>query len=301
MFNRLPSLNSIKTFEAAARLKSFKQAASELNVSPTAVSHQVRALEDNLKIRLFERRTRSVLLTKEGEQLAASANKLLQDLLNVVNELTSAPNTITLGTTSSFAAMWLVPNLADFQKQNPDIDVKIMADDSLIDIENDRRVDMVIRYGCFRPEQLGASLLAQEALGFFATPDYWLAHAGDFENATFHSTQFKNTDLPSLEIEPLLKNSLPNSTSNSAQINIRYYDDENQTVQAALSGQGIAIISKVLVATPLANGWLQQGLDKSTEELSGLDYYCIIPQRNQHNKAALRLESWLQTQLSAAK
>ena len=146
-------------------------------MTPTAISHQIRTLEDSLKIRLFERKTRAVTLTKEGELLAESANQSLQNLLSTVNQLKGSPRTLTISTTSSFAAMWLVPNLADFQQQHPDIDIQIRAEEALIDIEHDRRVDMAIRHGeppkPLETKALILQFLIQESIGFFATPDYW--------------------------------------------------------------------------------------------------------------------------------
>lgn len=292
MFQQLPSLNAIKAFESAARLNSFKDAATELNVTPTAISHQIRALEDNLKVRLFERKTRVVTLTKEGELLALSANKSLQDLLSTVSQLKGSPRTLTISTTSSFAAMWLVPNLADFQSQYPDIDIQIRAEEALIDIEHDRRVDMAIRYGepPKQPETkaLIYQPLIQESIGFFATPDYWKKHSKNPSEAVFFCTQWKNPNLPNLRIEEAIKNIVADS-----QPNIRYFNDENLTAQAALSGQGIGVISQLTVEASLHNGWLKQGEQDLSKIFTGLHYYLVIPARQQQNQAANHFQNWL--------
>ena len=297
MFQQLPSLNAIKAFESAARLNSFKDAANELNVTPTAISHQIRTLEDSLKIRLFERKTRAVTLTKEGELLAASANQSLQDLLSTVNQLKGSPRTLTISTTSSFAAMWLVPNLAGFQQQHPDIDIQIRAEESLIDMEHDRRVDMAIRYGeppkQFETKALIHQPLIQESIGFFATPDYWKKHSKNTSEAVFFCTQWKNSKLPNLGIEETIK-----SIVEDTQPNIRYFHDENLTAQAALSGQGIAIISQLAVENSIKNGWLTQGTDKMATPITGLHYYLVIPKRVQTNQAAIRFKKWLQSTLA---
>lgn len=292
MFQQLPSLNAIKAFESAARLNSFKDAATELNVTPTAISHQIRALEDNLKVRLFERKTRAVTLTKEGELLALSANQSLQDLLSTVSQLKGSPRTLTISTTSSFAAMWLVPNLADFQSQYPDIDIQIRAEEALIDIEHDRRVDMAIRYGepPKQPETkaLIYQPLIQESIGFFATPDYWKKHSKNPSEAVFFCTQWKNPNLPNLRIEEAIKNIVADS-----QPNIRYFNDENLTAQAALSGQGIGVISQLTVEASLHNGWLKQGEQDLSKIFTGLHYYLVIPARQQQNQAANHFQNWL--------
>ncbi|SBS36954.1 Glycine cleavage system transcriptional activator [Marinomonas spartinae] len=292
MFHQLPSLNAIKAFESAARLSSFKDAANELNVTPTAISHQIRTLEDSLKVRLFERKTRAVTLTKEGELLAASANQSLQDLLSTVNQLKGSPQTFTISTTNSFAAMWLVPKLAHFQQRYPDIDIQIRAEESIIDMEHDRRVDMAIRYG-EPPKQLETKTLIhqpliQESIGFFATPDYWKKHNENLSEAVFFCTQWKNPNLPNLGIEETIKSIVANT-----QPHIRYFNDENLTAQAALSGQGIAIISQLAVANSIKNGWLMQGTDKMARSITGLHYYLVMPKRLKTNQAAIHFKEWL--------
>ncbi|RBP79562.1 LysR family transcriptional regulator [Marinomonas rhizomae] len=297
MFQQLPSLNAIKAFESAARLNSFKDAANELNVTPTAISHQIRALEDSLKVRLFERKTRAVTLTTEGKLLAASANQSLQDLLSTVSQLKGSSSTLTISTTSSFAAMWLVPNLADFQQQYPGIDIQIRAEETLIDMEHDRRVDMAIRYG-EPPKQreikaLTHQPLVQESLGFFATPEYWEKHRKNLSDVVFFCTQWKNPNLPNLGLEETIKSIVVDSRPN-----IRYFDDENLTAQAALSGQGIAIISQLAVENSIKNGWLTQGTDKMSKSITGLHYYLVIPKRVQTSQAAIHFKEWLQLTLA---
>ncbi|QUX97261.1 LysR family transcriptional regulator [Marinomonas sp. CT5] len=297
MFQQLPSLNAIKAFESAARLNSFKEAANELNVTPTAISHQIRALEDSLNIRLFERRTRAVTLTKEGELLAATANQSLQDLLSTINQLMGSPQTLTISTTSSFAAMWLVPNLADFQAQHPDLDIQIRAEESLIDIGHDRRVDLAIRYG-EPPQQGGNKLLIyqpliQESLGFFATPDYWKKFATNPSDATFFCTRWKNPNLPNLGIEDAIK-----KASTNTQPTIRYFNDENLTAQAALAGQGIGTLSQLAVENFVKNAWLTQGENKMAKHITGLNYYLIIPKRLHANQIVIHFQKWLQSTLA---
>jgi len=296
MFAQLPSLNSIKAFEAAARLRSFKEAANELSVSPTAVSHQIRGLEDKLQVRLFERKTREVSLTPEGERLAAVANQTLAELLKVVNELTQAGNTLTIGTTSSFATMWLVPRLAEFQDQHPGIDVRIKADDDLLDIKQRQGVDLVIRYGHFNVQQEGASLLLRESLNLFATSAYWKSVKQPIK-ASYLCTRLKNPKLAKINIEENLKNILATKKN----LNVRYFDEENQIIQAALAGQGIALVSGLLVENPVKNAWLTTSPYNDNDGLSGLDYYTIIPKWNQHNRAAKKFQAWLQSRLNGNK
>ncbi|GAA0694583.1 LysR substrate-binding domain-containing protein [Marinobacterium maritimum] len=294
MFARLPSLSSLRTFEAAARLLSFKSAAHELNVSPTAVSHQIRALEDRLQLCLFERRTRSVELTPEGERLAAAAHKAMHELNETVNELTRQANQLTVGTTASFAALWLVPKLHLFQQQYPGVELNIQAEDQLRDVEQDRRVDMVIRYGCCPQANAEASLLGQEALGLFATPAYW-QQLSVHSNPSVLVTSWKNPRLPRPNVQAWLQTieQMPSAAQ------IRSFDDENQVIQAALAGQGIALVSRLLVALPLHNGWLTAEPWKGVDNLRGLDYYTLIPERSASRSTVRQFASWLDATLKS--
>ncbi|WP_340678294.1 LysR substrate-binding domain-containing protein [Paraglaciecola sp.] len=291
MFKHLPSLTSIKVFEACARLQSFKLAAEELNVTSTAVSHQIRSLEEALHLKLFVRHVRSVSTTKEGELLAETASKVLCELMHTVNTLKTLPNTLRISTTNSFAAMWLVPNLSDFYQINPQSDIQIRADDALNNVDTDKGIDMVIRYGKYT-EQPEAELLFHESLGCFATPRHW-QDVSKVECWTFLCVEWKNAKLNQQDYRHLLEDIVPANKS----LHIRYFNDENQILQAALAGQGIAILSQLLVKTPLTQGWLQQGLNDVSDSLIGLDYYCIIPARSRESHAVFNFLSWLKDRI----
>jgi len=292
MFSRLPSLSCLRTFEAAARLQSFKAAAQELNVSPTAVSHQIRALEERLQLRLFERRTRAVGLTPEGEQLAVAAHKAMRELMEAVNTLSGQANRITLGTTTAFAALWLVPRLNAFRQQHSDVDIRVQAEDGLSAIEHDRRLDLVVRYGRCPEADSSVKWLGRERLGLFATPDYWRS-LDSARTLVLLVTRWKNPQLPKLDIEALLSPVL----DDPARLSVQAFDDENQVVQAALAGQGIAVSSRLLVAMPLDKGWLQPAPQEPSQAVLGLDYYAVIPERNAGKTAVQNLLNWLSASL----
>lgn len=295
MFGRLPSLSSLRTFEAAARLKSFKAAAQELNVSPTAVSHQVRALEDRLQLSLFERRTRAVVLTREGEQLAAAAYKALSVLQDTVDDLSGQASRLGVGTTSAFAALWLVRHLQDFHRRCPDIDVQMRADDALGDVEHDRRLDLVVRYGRCPENEGSVRLLYRETVRLYATAEYWHRLCQQ-DSLVVLQTEWKNPHLPKPDLTPLLA---PLQALGKP-LNVQAFDDENQVVQAALAGQGMAVCSQLLVALPVEKGWLQQAPERWMQTGEGLDYYVYLPRRSQNNRAAERFVQWLSEQLHAS-
>ncbi|MFT7009972.1 MAG: LysR family glycine cleavage system transcriptional activator [Colwellia sp.] len=194
MFSHLPQLNSIKVFDAAARLKSFKEAALELNVTPTAVSHQIRALEKKLGTLLFERKTRLITLTVEGDKLARVAHDSLLKISTVLEEISENQTVLTVNTTTAFAAQWLVPKLESFSRHHSDIRVVIKTGENLENLQKDRRVDLAIRYGNFDTQIENATKLVTERFGMYATRQY-LQNFPNIEDATLIETTWKNPKL----------------------------------------------------------------------------------------------------------
>ncbi|RBO84747.1 LysR family transcriptional regulator [Marinomonas aquiplantarum] len=290
MFQKLPSLKSIRAFEASARLGSFKAAAVELNVTLTAVSHQIRALEDKLNIKLFERRTRKVILTPEGKILANTAYQSLHGLLTKINALKKSPNNLTVSTTNSFAAKWLVPNLNLFQSLNPGINIQIQGEDEIVDIENDRRIDVVIRYGdssvLSHKSTLKSHALFTESFSLYATPSYWQTCLEEKPPIQFFATQWKNPTLAPLDFNEQLLSTFPRAK-------IQYFNDENFTIQAALSGQGIALLGQVAAEHSLKNHWLMCGKEDYFFQIQGQDYYLVIPQRVAHLSSVNAFKKWM--------
>lgn len=131
MSRRLPPLNSLRVFEAAARHLSFTRAAEELFVTQAAVSHQIKALEEFLSLKLFRRRNRSLLLTEEGQSYFLDIKDIFTSIAEATDKVLerSEKGALTISLPPSFAIQWLVPRLADFNAQEPDIDVRIKAVD----------------------------------------------------------------------------------------------------------------------------------------------------------------------------
>src|ERR1044071_2700244 len=127
MFARLPSLNGLRAFEAAARHLSFTQAASELNVTQTAISHQIKRLEEELGVRLFIRQNRSLALTAEAQDYLPGIRAAFNDLRLATDRLLRKDDdhVLTVSTLASLAAKWLLPRLTAFQEAHLGIDVRI--------------------------------------------------------------------------------------------------------------------------------------------------------------------------------
>lgn len=148
MARRLPPLNALKAFEAAARHLSFTKAAEELFVTQAAISHQIKTLEDFLGLPLFRRLNRSLILTYEGQLLLPAMSEALDLIMVTTDRLHRHQHSgmLNVATMDSLAANWLVPRMGRFRRENPDIDVRVSTSDQLIDYARDG-IDLGIRYG----------------------------------------------------------------------------------------------------------------------------------------------------------
>ncbi|HET7796218.1 MAG TPA: transcriptional regulator GcvA [Rhizobacter sp.] len=145
---RLPPLDLLEAFEAAARHLSFTRAAQELSLTQSAVSRQISALEDRLGVPLFQRLHRALRLTEAGHQLQVTTSAVLQQLQGVTEQLRPGQRqkTVVVTTTPGFAGLWLIPRLSAFTAQHPGVDVRISAGFQLAQLDRDG-VDLAIRYG----------------------------------------------------------------------------------------------------------------------------------------------------------
>ncbi len=290
MFDKLPPLNSLRAFEAAARLGSFKAAAEELHVTPTAISHQIRALEERLGSSLFLRKTRAVELTDSGEQLARAAHQALQQLAQAVEQIRERPPQLTVATTHAFAALVLAPRLETFYRDHPEIRVIVQTSEQWVDLERDRQVDVAIRYGR-PPEQPGVRVLAQEHIGLYGTAGY-VRKAATARSITVYETAWQNAQLPALgwtqwhERYPLP----------GQHVRRRQYSQEVQVIQAALAGEGLALASSLLVQPALQQGWLQPY--QPTHTIPGYAYSLQRAERAHGSEADTAFSEWLLATMS---
>jgi DNA-binding transcriptional LysR family regulator len=156
--NALPALDLLVGFEAAARHLSFTRAGEELFLTQSAVSRQIKDLEEQLGVPLFQRRHRALALTPEGQQFYAAAAQVLVTMRAATDRLRTRTGrqAIALTTTHSFAALWLIPRLAGFTRAHPEADVRITADTRVQDLERDG-LDIAIRHG--PPSLAGANAI----------------------------------------------------------------------------------------------------------------------------------------------
>ena len=144
----IPSLDLLQGFEAAARHLSFTKAGEELFLTQSAVSRQIKDLEEQLGVELFHRRHRALVLTEAGQQFYAATAQVLTTMRTATSRLRAqtGKKTLSVTTTNSFAALWLIPRLAGFTRKHPDVEVKITAETRVQDLERDG-LDIAIRHG----------------------------------------------------------------------------------------------------------------------------------------------------------
>ena len=151
---RLPPMQALRAFEAAASELSLTRAANSLHLTHGAISHQIKALEADLGVRLFARAGRGIRLTDEGERFAHRVRGALNELANAVREIAdrSNPRLLRISVTPSFAARWLLPRMARFAAAHPGIDLDVRANHINVDFQRDD-AEVAVRYGTGRPHR----------------------------------------------------------------------------------------------------------------------------------------------------
>lgn len=287
MFARIPSPAALRTFEAAARLGSFKAAAAELGVTPTAVSHQIRALEEMLDTPLFVRRTRAVELTEAGERLSPAVHEGLLAMRTALEEIVEAEQSLTVTTTAAFATLRLMPRLPAFEAAWPGLRVRVETGAGPVDLRRDRRVDVAIRYATEAPEGDHAVPLITERFGAYAAP-------GRFESGPAGADALIETDWRQPVLAHVAWDAWFAASGEAPRRGTRIlrYDEEHFVLQAAIAGHGVALMSSALVGDAIERGLLVRlRPDVIVPGPAGTYTAICAPGRQQERKIA-RFMSW---------
>ncbi|MBC2654867.1 LysR family transcriptional regulator [Pseudomonas sp. MSSRFD41] len=289
MFAHLP-LTALRTFESAARLLSFKEAADDLSVTPTAVSHQIRSLEHWLGVPLFERLPRQVRLTEAGDRLFHSLHGALLDVAQSVATLRPAPDNgqLTVSTTAAFAALWLVPRLGRFYAQHPGINLRLDTQCEVVDLQQDASIDVAIRYSQDGYLNLHGLCLFDERFAVYGSPQQ-VALAGQQRPALI-SVHWRSSTLYADGWQAWCAQAGENWLEDQPQV--RSYDEEQYALQAAIAGQGLVLASNILVSQSVASGLLQAY--RPDIHVGGAGYSALcVPGRERHPPVRVFLQ-WLQ-------
>lgn len=284
----LPPLTSLRAFEAAARHLSFKRAADELAVTPTAISHQIRQLEDHVGVSLFERRVRRVVLTSAGQSLYPALREGFDALARGVEALRRAPerSTVTLSATVAFTARWLLPRVASFREACPGLDLGLHASDEPVDLRAGA-ADLAIRYGRGHYPGLRSELLLKDAFAPVCSPRLGVREPADLARHPLLRFEWRRVD-----------DDTPTWPRWFARAGRPYrkaagelvFSDESHAIQAAIAGHGIALVSLVLVAEELASGALVQPFGPV---LDGFAYHLVHAGGGRDAERLASVRRWL--------
>jgi DNA-binding transcriptional LysR family regulator len=293
------SAGQLRAFEAVARHLNFRAASEELALTQSAVSRQIQGLEDDVGVSLFHRHTRAVELTTAGAILLRAVTPSLERIDGAVRQIrqSAGRKSVALTTFASLASMWLIPRLEGFQREHPDIDIRIDASDVAVDLDISD-IDLALRYAPASHVPPHAIRLFGEQITAVISP--WLLKSGprlkkpdDLANFTLieagdaHHTHLewltwrRWLDLhaaPKLEAKRWL-----------------YFNYAYQMVQAALTGQGVVLARLPLVAESLALGDLVEPLPNLRLE-SPMAYWLVVGQRNVARPEVVAFCDWLKAQ-----
>lgn len=293
---------ALRAFEAVARHLNFRAAAQELALTQPAVSRQIQALEDDVGARLFLRHTRAVELTGAGEQLLAAVTNALPRIDAAVRQIrqSAGRRSVALTTFASFASMWLIPRMERFQRDHPDMDIRIDASDATIDLELSD-IDMALRHGPANKMPPGAIRLFGEQLTPVASP--WLLKSAKPVRSAPDLLQFT-----------LIEDAYP--VQQDWVTWRRWFDDHGfpalqpkrwlyfnysyQMVQAALAGQGVVLARLALIAESLASGDLVEALP-GQRVATPWSYWLIVAARSARRPEIVAFTQWLQEQSVATR
>lgn len=296
----LPPLDLLRGFECAARHRSFTKAGTELFLTQSAVSRQVQALEQALGVSLFQRRHRALLLTDEGQLLAQTVARHLQELRTTVEQISGArTRMLTVTCMVTFAALWLVPRLAAFRREHPQIDVRLSANNEVVDLERDR-IDVAVRY--VAPETIPAralKLFDEEVLPVCAPAllkrrDRPLREPSDLQHQVLLHLDDPPGLSPYLEWDTWLQAAGLSRMEPAGSLHFSHYD---QLIQAAASGEGVALGRLPLLSRQIKEGRLAAPFERgrfSGRALSSSRAYFVLPSVSSAPKPEVKLfVDWL--------
>jgi LysR family glycine cleavage system transcriptional activator len=256
----LPPLGFIQGFEAAARTLSFTKAAEELFITQSAVSRQIKALEDHLAVALFERRRRALALTESGHALYRVATDVLERLQAAADQIQAGGRTrqLSLTTTSGFASLWLIPRLQRFTRLHPDVDVRISVTSDVLNLERGL-IDLAIRY-C-RPDAVpagtarlfGEEVVAVCSRALLRDRTRPLRRPHDLEHHVLLHFDYPGAAISFLDWGTWLTSLGIGDLKPAGALHFSQYE---QMIQAAISGQGVALGRQPLVNDLLRSGAL---------------------------------------------
>lgn len=298
----LPSLNALRAFEAAGRHLSFSRAAAELHVTPAAVGHQVKALEDYLATALFVRRNRAIELTGAGSQLLPGVSDAYARLFDAVEhlhrQLEDRPLVVSI--VPAFGGKWLLKRLDRFRELHPGIEIRIDATERVADFTSDG-VDIAIRYGNGDYPGLRVDCLLDEEVYPVCSPrllegEHPLLEPADLRHHVLLSGSWSPRYPTWPDWEMWLK------AAGLADLPVRYGPEltgaaDSLLIEEAIAGRGVALASSVLAADDIAAGRLVRPFDVSFPVQ--FCYWLVAPEHTADRPATGAFREWLLSEVGA--
>ncbi|KRE00677.1 transcriptional regulator GcvA [Bosea sp. RAF48] len=288
MPSRLPPLNALKAFEAAARHLSIKLAAEELCVTPGAVSQMIRVLEENLGVKLFERVTRGIFLTDAGRDYLPSIRNAFRQIAGASERIAAQLDSglLTVSTTPFFASAWLVPRLSSFRTAQPSIDLQIVTSNALVDFSRSD-TDVAIRHGMGRYPGLRSDRVVTVEMIAVATPDL-IDRAGRPNRPSdlvrwpqVHDAERKGWSLW-FDTHGVAERTTARGLS---------FDDSGLLLKAVLAGQGAGLLPAALLEDELRDERLIQLFPPARME--EFAYYLVCPDNRQQQPKIAAFRDWI--------
>ncbi|TDQ23212.1 LysR family glycine cleavage system transcriptional activator [Raoultella sp. BIGb0149] len=295
IFDRLPPLQTLRAFEATARLSSMTLAAAELHVTHGAISRQIRKLEEHLGLKLFFRLTRQIILTEEGAEFHRTVIRLLSELMRESEHLRgrSLAKSLRISTTVSFASKWLAPRLSRFRQRYPEFDIQLDVTDINVDL-NDGQVDAAIRYGPGHYRDVSSERIFDETVTPVCSPGFLEEHNG--------LTEIKALSNCVLLHEYRMQANWEAWFAMAGDKNFRCHQGPLWTLgsmatDAALRGEGVALGRSVLIADDVAAGRLVAPFPQ--HKLKAERGYDLVYRSDNQDSFKIRmLRQWLSEEMS---
>jgi LysR family glycine cleavage system transcriptional activator len=284
---RLPSLNALRAFEVTARRLNFRLAAEELGVTQGAVAQHVRGLEADLGVKLFERLPRSLSPTNQGRAYSVHIRRAFELIAEATAAVRPEPLRLTISVTPTFASKWLIPRLPEFTEAHPDVELRILATESLSNFQSDG-VDIAVRQGRppFGPGLIADLLFEQEVVAV-CSPTLLTDPPRPLKSEEIERFVLLNDthDLWPEFIERVL-GLRPSAKSRKVR-----FSQTSLAIDAAITGQGLAVASNFLVEHDVKAGRLVRAFDVVMR--GTLDSYVVAPRKPQHPAPTALVRSWL--------
>ena len=293
MARPLLPLNALRAFESAGRHLSFTKAADELNVTPAAISHQVKALEEMIEVRLFRRLTRALRLTDAGQAALPTISQGFDKLTQGFEQMRAHSDfrVLTISVSPSFGAMWLVPRLERFRSQHPDIEIRIDGTDRRVDLTRGA-ADVALRYGPGGYDGLRVDWLFGQVNTPVCSPallsgEHPLHEPDDLRLHTLLHIDWKDAEA-SWRMWLLAAGLHDIDPARGPRFTM-----ENMAVQAAIDGHGVALVGDMLVADDLAAGRLVRPFDPNLSTPLTFSYYLLSAKDSAGQSKVEAFRNWL--------